>query len=160
MPPVDEEPTDKSKYRIIGAYKYKEVCRYVDANYPFPTGQDKLDKYKVFIPRALDAGFDMTKERLHPVLGLPNDACTEKYLVIGPYDDESTANNVISYINTKFFHMLMFLKKVSQDVSSKVYTYVPVQDFSKSWTDAELYDKYGLTQDEIDFIESMIKPME
>ena len=83
LPDVDDEPTATSKYRILGVHKYKEVCKYANYGYPFPTGIDKLDKYKVFVARALDAGFDMTKERLKPVLGLPNDACTEKYLVVG-----------------------------------------------------------------------------
>lgn len=52
------------------------------------------------------------------------------------------------------------LKKVTQSTTRSIYTLVPIQDFSKPWTDAELYAKYNLTQDEIDFIESMIKPMD
>ena len=55
---------------------------------------------------------------------------------------------------------MMGLAKITQDATSKVYQFIPMQDFSKPWTDAELYAKYNLTQEEIDFIESMIKPME
>ncbi len=69
-------------------------------------------------------------------------------------------NNVISYVCTKFFRFLVFLKKNSQDATQRVYEFVPMQDFSKPWTDEELYAKYGLTDEEINFIESMIKPME
>ena len=63
-------------------------------------------------------------------------------------------------MNTKFFRILVSINKISQDAYAKVYDDVPVQDFSKLWTDAELYTKYGLTEEEIAFIESMIKPME
>ena len=70
------------------------------------------------------------------------------------------AENAKTYINTKFFHFLLTLRKNTQDCLGKVFTYIPMQDFSKPWTDAELYDKYKLSQDEIDFIESMIRPME
>ena len=61
---------------------------------------------------------------------------------------------------TKFFRALVAINKISQNASYKVYETVPMQDFSKPWTDEELYAKYNLTQEEIDFIESMIKPME
>ena len=70
------------------------------------------------------------------------------------------AENVVSYIKTRFFRFLVLLKKNTQHASRGVYEFVPIQDFSKPWTDEELYAKYGLTQEEIDFIESMIRPME
>ena len=63
-------------------------------------------------------------------------------------------------MSTTFFHFMLGLKKFTQDAMQKVYSLIPIQDFSKPWTDEELYEKYGLTQEEIDFIESMIKPME
>ena len=61
---------------------------------------------------------------------------------------------------TKFVRFLVLLRKNTQHATSKVYSFVPMQDFSKLWTDEELYQKYNLSQEEIDFIESMIKPME
>ena len=76
----------------------------------------------------------------------------------GPFSNEQECKNVISYINTKFFHFLMGLKKVTQDATSKVYQFIPIQDFSKSWTDKELYEKYKLSKEEIEFIESMVRP--
>ena len=78
----------------------------------------------------------------------------------GPYKSEEEANNVIKYIKTKFFHFMLGLKKVTQHTTSKVYQFIPLQDFSRPWTDEELYAKYGLTEEEIAFIESMIRPME
>jgi site-specific DNA-methyltransferase (adenine-specific) len=63
-------------------------------------------------------------------------------------------------LRTKFLRFLVLLKKNTQDAPARVYQFVPLQDFSKPWTDEELYKKYGLTDEEIQFIESMIRPME
>ena len=101
-------------------------------------------------------GTDVVK----PLLGEPNTVCTETYVVVNPTGKKQIAENIITYINTKFFHFLLGLKKITQHTTSKTYSFVPIQDFSKPWTDEELYKKYGLSQEETDFIESMIKPME
>ena len=69
-------------------------------------------------------------------------------------------NNAASYMKTKFFRALVAVNKISQDSYAKVYDGVPMQDFSKPWTDEELYVKYDLTDEEVAFIESMIRPME
>lgn len=80
--------------------------------------------------------------------------------MLGPFDTEQQAMNAKSYVATRFFRFLVYLTKISQDALRKVYELVPMQDFSKPWTDEELYAKYGLTDEEIAFIESMVKPME
>lgn len=95
-----------------------------------------------------------------PFYGEPNTCCTETYLVIGPFISEDTCKNVIEYMKTKFFRFLVLLRKNTQHATSKVYKFVPLQDFSHPWTDEMLYKKYGLTPEEIAFIESMIRPME
>ena len=118
-----------------------------------------LDMWKIFIPEAIGAG-NMETDLIKPILGFPGTVCTETYLVVNPVNDKKIAENTISYIKTKFFHFLFGLKKITQNTTSKSYSFVPVQDFSKPWTDEELYKKYDLSKDEIDFIESMIKPME
>lgn len=159
LPDVSEKSI-KDGLSICGTLKYKTVKRFVPKTYPIPTGQDSIFKYKVFVSQVLDNGFDITKERLKPFLGMPNEICTETFLRIGPFDDEATANNVMSYMNSKFFHILMFLKKISHHVTAKVYEFVPLQDFSQPWTDEELYEKYSLSKEEITFIESTIRPME
>lgn len=117
-----------------------------------------VDKYKVLIPKAWGTGKE-ANDWLNPFIAQPHSVCTETYLVIGPFNDEASANNVISYIGTKFFHSLVSVMKISQNAAQGVYQLVPKQDFSKPWTDTELYAKYGLTDDEISSIESMIKPM-
>ena len=78
---------------------------------------------------------------------------------IGPFDSIQKCKNVKAYIETKFFRCLVGARK-NKNMTQSTYSFVPMQDFSKPWTDEELYAKYKLTQEEIDFIESMIKPME
>ena len=95
-----------------------------------------------------------------PFLAPSGSCCTETYLVIRVVNEITEANNIISYMCTKFFRFLVLLKKNTQHATKNVYQFVPMQDFSKPWTDEELYAKYGLTEDEIAFIESMIKPMD
>ena len=120
-----------------------------------------IDKYKVLISYAYGAGEDFPHQIINkPFLVQPGSACTETYLVIGPFDSSETCKNVISYISTKFFRFMVLLLKNTQHATKAVYELVPQQDFSKPWTDEELYAKYGLTDEEINFIESMIKPME
>ena len=80
-------------------------------------------------------------------------------MVIGPFDSKEICENVMSYIQTRFFRFLVLLIKNTQDAPKKVYELVPMQNFSKPWTDKELYEKYGLSEAEIEFIESMIRPM-
>ena len=89
-----------------------------------------------------------------------NSCCTETYLHIGPFKTIGEAKNVATYISTKFFRFLVMLKKTSQHAAAAVYSFVPQQDFTKSWSDKELYEKYGLTDKEITFIDSMIRPMD
>jgi site-specific DNA-methyltransferase (adenine-specific) len=122
---------------------------------------DAIDKYKVYISFAYGAGEDFPHQILNkPFLGKPNTCCTETYLLIGPFDSEIIAKNVISYISTRFFRFMVLLIKSTQNATKKVYQFVPLQDFSEPWTDEKLYAKYGLTQEEIAFIESMVRPME
>jgi site-specific DNA-methyltransferase (adenine-specific) len=66
----------------------------------------------------------------------------------------------MSYIAIRFLRFLVLLNKPTQHATSKVYIFVPIQNFNESWSDEKLYKKYGLTKDEIAFIESMIRPME
>ena len=122
---------------------------------------DDINKWKVFIPRA-GSGSDVFP---HPILGKPfvgepGTASSETYIYIGPFSTKEECENVISYVHTKFMRFMAMLKKVTQSTTRSIYTLIPKQDFSKPWTDEELYAKYGLTDKEIDFIVSMIKPME
>lgn len=120
-----------------------------------------IDKYKVLIAKAYGERGDFP----YLVLGKPfvagkNSCCTETYLVLNSFDSEQHAQNMVSYVRTKFFRFLVLQKKNTQNAAKGVYSFVPLQDFSHPWTDAMLYKKYGLSDEEIAFIESMIRPME
>lgn len=120
-----------------------------------------VDKFKVYIAKAYgERGAFPYLVLGKPFLGEPSTCCTETYLVIGSFDNKRHAENLISYIRTRFFRFFVLYKKNTQNAARGVYSLVPLQDFSKPWTDEELYAKYGLTEEEIAFIESMIRPME
>ena len=95
-----------------------------------------------------------------PFYGEINSCCSETYLMIGPFSSEVICTHIMEYMRTKFFRFLVLLRKNTQHATSKVYKYAPIQDFTQQWTDEMLYKKYGLSEDEIAFIESMIRPME
>ena len=118
-------------------------------------GSEYIDKYKVMIPRAWGVG-NIEKDKVSPFIGAPNSVCTETYTVIGPFDSQEECNNVISFINTKFFHFLVAIVKITQAAAKHVYKLVPMQDFSHPWTDDMLYKKYSLTPEEIAFIEASV----
>ena len=126
--------------------------------------QNSIDIYKIFIPEAGGDGRD-SMVLGKPFLGEPGSVCSLTYILIG-YDphkhnfNKKECENILSYIKSRFFRYIVSLKKKTQHGDKEVYQFVPLQDFSKPWTDEELYAKYGLTDEEIQFIESMIKPME
>ena len=120
-----------------------------------------IDNFKVIMPRANNIGTELNDDNLNAFIGSPKTICTESYLVIGGglKLTENECKNICLYLKTKFARFMHRVAKSSQDATSKTFKFVPIQDFSKPWTDEELYKKYNLTDDEIQFIESMIKPM-
>jgi site-specific DNA-methyltransferase (adenine-specific) len=90
----------------------------------------------------------------------PGTVITETYIIIGTFNDIEYAKNYTTYIKTKFVRFLILLTLSSMHITKSSFQFVPLQDFSEPWTDEKLYKKYGLTEDEISFIESMIRPME
>jgi len=85
---------------------------------------------------------------------------TETYILLGVYDTEQEARNCFSYVVTRFFRFLIAVRSSAQDLARSTYSFVPLQDFSKAWTDKILYKKYGLTKDEVAYIERLIRPMD
>jgi len=123
--------------------------------------KDWLKDHKIYITMAYGAGEDFPHQIINkPFYGEPNSCCTETYLVIGPFSSEKRTLNVLSYMKTRFFRFLVLLRKNTQHAAKGVYQFVPEQNFDESWTDEKLYQKYGLSEAEVYFIESMIRPMD
>ena len=131
-----------------------------------------IEKWKVYTPRANNVGTELNDDNLNTIIGQPNSICTEAYIVIGADLElnENSANNIRKYFKSKFARFMHGIAKASHDASRTTYRFVPVQDFTSNsdinWSksiaeiDKQLYKKYGLSEDEINYIESMIKPME
>ena len=129
------------------------------------SGLDMLEKYKVITSKVSfeHAGVpdkDGMMRVLSVVQVLPkNSACTESYLVNGTFETEDEAMNMAKYLKTKFVRFLLMQMLASMNMTKNTYCFVPMQNFTKEWTDEELYAKYSLSDEEIAFIDSMIKPM-
>lgn len=136
----------------------KDGVGYVNKKY-IRKGHNLVNKIKIFVPRVWGTGNPGT-DWVNPFIVGENTCSTETFLTIGPFDSTAIAKNSISYMQTKFFHFMISLVKNTQQAMQRVYAYVPLQDFSEPWTDEKLYAKYGLTEEEVAFIESMVRPME
>lgn len=139
-----------------------------------PTNQ-LLSKYKILMSKvtAEHAGEPDKKGQFKiisrtEIIG-PNDVCTDSYLIVGASESKLVVENEYKYIQTRFFRFLLMLSVSSINLSSEKFQFIPLQDFTSNsdinWSrsiseiDTQLYAKYGLSEDEISFIESMIKPM-
>lgn len=131
------------------------------------TNTHLIDRWKVIIPKAngnhTPIGPDgrITSFALGvPIALAPGSGCSETYLVAGAFDTRDEARNYAKYLTTKFVRFLVLQRKPTQNATSKVYGFVPDLDFTREWTDEELYAKYSLTADEIAHIEASIRPRE
>ncbi len=139
---------------------------YID-NQTVVSNRKYISKYKVMVSQigaehagepARDGKFRVLTSSMRVMH--PDEVCTNSYIVIGEYDNIAEPENLLAYLKTKFVRFLVLQAVSSIHISRTSFTFVPMQDFSKPWTDEELYEKYGLTEEEIAFIESMIRPME
>ena len=121
--------------------------------------QHWIKEHKVIVPYAVGSG-DSKTDKVNPIYAEPNSCCTETYLVIGPFATKKQCENVMQYIETKFLHFCLTLKKNTQHSTKEFYQFVPQQNFDEAWTDEKLYKKYRLTPEEIAYIEKMVRPME
>lgn len=156
-PALSEKPIPGG-FTIYGLESLKRVKRYIPHNYPL-IKKEGLDSYKLFVSESYGAGI-FGEKTTDEILGVPGDLCTETFLQFGPFATKEETENCLSYWKTKFFRALVGVVKNTQHCTKDVYQYVPLQNFSKPWTDKELYEKYGLNQKEIDFIENNVESME
>jgi site-specific DNA-methyltransferase (adenine-specific) len=128
------------------------------------TGAALIDKWKLFTGYAAPGtgNKDTYPHRIisTPFIGEPGSISSETYLCIGPFDSQAETESALSYLSCRLTRLLILLHKPSQHVTRKVYTFVPSQDWTRRWTDADLYSKYGLSAKEITFIEKIVRPMD
>lgn len=160
----------KGLHDPIKCYAKKGKIGYIEKS-EIKVNKDWIDNWKVIAAYANNIGTDANDDNLNTIVVEPNSVCTETYLLFGINMDldKNSANNLSNYLKTKFARFLNSLAKITQHGTSKTYVFVPVQDFSNSsdidWSktsceiDMQLYEKYSLDNEEIEFIESHIKEM-
>lgn len=163
----DDKPNDNKEYiRILGRIESKRAYKWIRKDYI--TDVANLFKWKIVLPAACGNGRygeELTESLVTP----PSVGLTETFCSIGAFDTEIEANNLASYIKCKFTRSLLGILKATQHITPEKWKFVPLQDFTPAsdidWSksiseiDRQLYKKYGLSQDEIDFIESHVKEM-
>lgn len=166
-----EEPTNKNDVCVFGLIKNNRTYRFVPAKYI--EAHINTDKFKVLLPKSNGSGAlgEVVPTALigEPVIGKVGTGYTQSFISIGAFSTIKEAESCLKYIKTKFVRSMLGVLKVTQDNNKDVWKYVPFQDFSKNskidWRkstseiDQQLYVKYNLTNEEIKFIEKMIKPI-
>ncbi len=162
-----EESNDDDIYiRFLGRVKNQRVYRFIKRKYVVEN--EYLDKYNLFLPEANNSG-RFGEVLTEPIVGYPLDGSSDTFLSGGTFESEEEPNNFSRYIKTKFFRALLGAKKVTQHCPPSVWSMIPIQDFTSSsdidWSksiaeiDGQLYRKYGLSDEEIEFIETHVKEM-
>ncbi len=127
-------------------------------------GVDLIDVWKLYVGYAAPGtgNRDTYPHRIisTPFIGEPGSISSETYLCIGPFDSRAQAESALSYLSCRLTRLLILLQKPSQHVTRKVYGFVPVQDWTRRWTDEDLYARYGISDEEIAFIEGIVRPMD
>ena len=163
----DKNPEDGHEYiQILGREGGTRAIKYIRKDYV--NAPCNLNCFKVFIPGADGKGF-FGETLTSPVISAPGIGATETFVGIGCLQSKTEAKNVLSYIKTKFMRTILGVLKTTHHITPDVFKYVPLQNFTPSsdidWSksikeiDQQLYRKYNLTQEEIDFIESNVKEM-
>jgi site-specific DNA-methyltransferase (adenine-specific) len=113
----------------------------------------------VLIPKAADGhGREVSYVLGQPIALAPGSACTQTYLIAGMFDTRQETENYAYYLATKFVRFLVLQRKTTQDLTPDRFRFVPMLDMTRHWTDQDLYDHYGLTTEERDYIERSINP--
>jgi site-specific DNA-methyltransferase (adenine-specific) len=124
------------------------------------TNDNLVDDWKVLLGKGYNGGDNFPHQIMgYPIVAGPGSACTETYLILGTFKSKKEAENFASYVRTRFFRFLVFLRKNTQNMSQSKFRFAPQMDLSKSWTDDLLYRHFGISKDEIAFIESLIREM-
>lgn len=155
LPAISTEKFDNC-LTIIGLNeKLQRSYRYVEKEYPL-SKTEMLYNYKIFVTRNYGNG-TIGERPSAPIIAEPGTLCTETFVQIGPFNTRMEADNCLAYMQTKLFRLLVGVRKQDQGAGKEVYHYVPIQDFSTAVTDEQLYEKYGLSNDEVKYINELIR---
>ena len=130
------------------------------------SNNDTIDKWKVIISKAsAEHAGQVDRDGRRKIIARaeilpPYSICSESYLLLNVFETRIEAENMLRYVKTRLFRYLLSTILLTQNISKDKFQFVPLQDFSHPWTDEMLYKKYGLDENEIAYIESMIRPME
>lgn len=140
----------KSGKRLVGYMQNTEIKK----------NARLIDSWKVLTPEAGSDGGQKIPDVVlgKPLVAEPGSVCTQSFLAFWVSNEEE-AQSLHSYLSTKFFRFLVSLRKITQHALRSTYTWVPQQPWDRKWTDKVLYEKYGLTQEEIDYVDAVIKTM-
>jgi hypothetical protein len=142
----------KAPVKLFGSQKISWIDRT-----DITVNPELINKWKVLMTAVQGTSAAVeTKFLSRPIIAEPGSACTETYLVAGHFDDGKTADNYARYLRTRFVRFLVSLRKATQHATRDVYAFVPDLPLEEEWTDAKLYRRYGLTLEEIAFIESQV----
>ena len=142
----------KKPVKLFGSQKISWVARS-----EITVNPGWIDEWKVLMTAVQGTSAAVeTKFLSKPIIAEPRTACTETYLVAGHFDNETAAVNYAKYLRTRFIRFLVSLRKATQHATRDVYSFIPDLPLDQEWTDAKLYKRYGLTKDEIAFIESQV----
>ncbi|VXB70779.1 conserved hypothetical protein [Flavobacterium sp. 9AF] len=165
---LENKPNDNFEYiQILGRENNKRVLKWIKREYI--EFHHNLDYFKVFLPKSNGTG-EFGEKLSTPIIGKPKSGHNQTFISIGALKTNEEADNLLKYISTKFLRMLLGTLKVTQDNKKDVWKNIPIQDFTPNsnidWSksiseiDKQLYKKYKLSPEEVDFIEEKIKPMD
>lgn len=150
----EKKPGDLKLYLIESQ---KRVEKWV-AREEVTKGVPLISGWKVYAPKAYNGGTNLPHRVIgQSFVGEANSVCSQSYLCIGPFESREQAESLLSYMNTRFFRFILSLRKISQDAMKGTYKWIPQQNWDRSWSDGALYSMYGITSEEISYIESMVK---
>jgi site-specific DNA-methyltransferase (adenine-specific) len=150
--------------RVLGYFERQRSYRWLKPGEDVPSGAQYIGKYKLFVSKADGAAGQIG----NPVparimgkaeLGLPDDVCSETYLVVGPFESKTIAENAQAYMKTKFFRFMVGIRK-NKNMPKETYKSAPIVDFSKKWSDIELYTYFGLSENQVKYIEDYIQELD
>ena len=153
----NQKPGDLKLHMVVSGTR---VEKWVDPE-TVTRNHHLINKWKLLVPKAGSDGGQKIPDVVlgQPIVAKPGSVCSPTYLVVGPFSSKAQTESAESYVRTRFTRFLLSLRKISQNSTGKNYQWVPQQEWDRIWTDKELFEKYGLTKAEQQYIEMMIKEM-